>query len=159
MNNSELIKAGALKIVTEAHYGQKRKDGKDYVTHVIAVAEINEKKIVPANGFDDEDALLAYLLGLGHDLEEDTETTADHYVARLVADYGLEEPYASQLLESLKVLNRNQYKNYFEYIMAVAKDFWAAETKLSDLQHNMSDLEEGSLKDKYRLAEYILLIN
>jgi hypothetical protein len=28
--------------------------------------------------------------------------------------------------------------------------------KLADLQHNMSDLNEGSLKDKYRFAEYIL---
>lgn len=28
--------------------------------------------------------------------------------------------------------------------------------KLADLQHNMSDLNEGSLKDKYRLAHYIL---
>lgn len=156
MNNSELIKAGALKIVTEAHYGQKRKDGKDYVTHVIAVAKINEEKFTEENGFDEESRLLACLLGLGHDLEEDTQTSAEHYIARLVVDYGLNEKLGNSILESIRLLNRKQYKNYFEYIMEVAQDFWARETKMSDLEHNMSDLEEGSLKDKYRLAFWIL---
>jgi len=28
--------------------------------------------------------------------------------------------------------------------------------QIADLRHNMSDLKDGTLKDKYQLAEYIL---
>jgi len=61
------------------------------------------------------------------------------------------------ILSALVVLNKHNHKNYFEYIMAAKQNKWATIVKLSDLRHNMSDLNEGSLKDKYRLAEYILM--
>ena len=59
-------------------------------------------------------------------------------------------------------------ENYFDFIMRInngdrsREDFCGAfrvgmvSVKLADLEHNMSDLNEGSLKDKYRLAHYIL---
>jgi len=33
---------------------------------------------------------------------------------------------------------------------------FATAIKIADLTHNMCDLREGSLKDKYRLTKYIL---
>ena len=51
-------------------------------------------------------------------------------------------------------LTRKPGQNYFDFITSVCNyDLVAVIVKLADLEHNMSDLGEGSLKDKYRIAE------
>lgn len=58
----------ALEFATEAHYGQKRKSGGDFIEHPILVAQILETA-----GASDELVAAAYL----HDVAEDTDVTLD----------------------------------------------------------------------------------
>lgn len=64
------------------------------------------------------------------------------------------------IAEIVETLSKLPGENYFDFIMCVHNcgpfRVGAAAVKLADLEHNMSDLNEGSLKDKYRLAHYIL---
>jgi (p)ppGpp synthase/HD superfamily hydrolase len=134
------------------HAGQKRKDGKDYFTHVEAVA-----KIVRDNWsvegypkvwgkYKDEVIAAAYL----HDVIEGCGVTKRQLI---------DEGFSVITVELVEVLSKKEGENYFDFIMRINKDrlrFGAVAVKLADLQHNMSDLNEGSLKDKYRFAYYIL---
>ena len=56
----------AYEMAKEAHQGQKRKDGNQYITHCVATADI-----CCDNGLD-EDSIVAALL---HDVIEDTSLT------------------------------------------------------------------------------------
>lgn len=58
----------------------------------------------------------------------------------------------------LDKLTHKEGENYFDYIERISKSSWARKVKLADLEDNMSDLEECSLKDKYRFAHYLLMI-
>lgn len=150
-----LIKHRALEIATKGHAGQKRKNGKDYITHPIAVAEIAVSRLMDVHGFNDEDRLFIYLLAIAHDLAEDTSIKEREYVDELLA-VGLDEKLAMMLFHSLLLLHHRKEETYLDYILSIKEDFWATEVKLSDLQHNLSDLGPGSLRDKYLLAEWIL---
>lgn len=74
--------------------------------------------------------------------------------------------FANQTMRQQKALQllTRQRKNgkhtitYFDYIRIMCEEesypgYLARFVKLVDLAHNMSDLEESSLKDKYRFAE------
>ena len=63
---SEIKKAYAL--ASEAHKGQKRSSGEDYIIHPCAVVEI-----LADFGFDSSTVIAAFL----HDVLEDTSVTAD----------------------------------------------------------------------------------
>ena len=101
------------------------------------------------NQFDD----IIYLCAVAHDQKEDQGYEESVFVSQLEM---LGFKGGITLYESLSILNKGLYKNYLEYILAVKKNWISTIVKRADLRHNMSDLQEGSLKDKYRLAEYIL---
>jgi len=125
----ELAKSIAIK----AHKGQKRKDGKDYITHVEAVA----------NKVCDIQKSIAWL----HDVIEDTNLTKEDLISK-----GINESTA----ECVQALTRVKGTTYFDYInQIICSSYmrWIFQVKLADLEHNMSDLNEGSLKDKYRFAQ------
>jgi GTP diphosphokinase / guanosine-3',5'-bis(diphosphate) 3'-diphosphatase len=153
--NYKLIKDRALEIVTKGHAGQKRRDGKDYITHPIAVAEIAVKQFLDIHGFDESDRLVIYLAAIAHDLAEDTSIKEREYVNELL-EIGLDKDLSSLLYMTLLLLNKKSYKSYLDYILAIKENIWAIEIKLADLTHNLSDLKNGSQKDKYMLAQYIL---
>jgi (p)ppGpp synthase/HD superfamily hydrolase len=134
------------------HAGQKRKDGKDYFTHVEAVAQIVQDNWLAQgadaiwNDFKDNVIAAAYL----HDTIEECGVTKQQLI---------DEGFSQQTAKLVEVLSKKEGENYFDFIMRINKDrlrFGAVAVKLADLQHNMSDLNEGSLKDKYRFAYYIL---
>ena len=62
--------------------------------------------------------------------------------------------------EIVDELSKKPGETYFDFIMRIHDGgpfrTGMVAVKLADLRHNMSDLQEGSLKDKYRFAEYIL---
>lgn len=157
---SEILKAAAY--AEQKHAGQKRKDGKPYFTHVEAVANIVNMDwfmLIPREAQDnwneckDHVVAAAYL----HDVIEDCGVTKQDLI-----DAG----FSVMTAEIVDALSKKPGENYFDFIMRVHNgdrpDFCGAfrtgmvAVKLADLQHNMSDLNEGSLKDKYRLAHYIL---
>lgn len=145
------LREKALAFATKYHHGQKRKDGKDYITHPIAVAEIAQRIYREhVLMFDaDEDFLdEVYIIALLHDVVEDTNATLN--------DIELEFGY--YIASCVDLLSKKDGQNYYDFIMRLVKkqDFIPIFVKLADLEHNTSDLNEGSLKDKYRLAAFIL---
>ena len=151
MNDSTYIKKAA-DFARKAHEGQKRKDGKEYFTHVEAVANIVhdnwsvEDHQKAWNEYKDDVIAAAYL----HDTIEDCGVTKQGLI---------DEGFSQETAELVEVLSKKERENYFDFIMRINKDrlrFGVVAVKLADLQHNMSDLNEGSLKDKYRFAYYIL---
>ena len=129
-NNLQMAKI----IAREAHKGQKRLDGKDYITHPEAVA----------NMFKNEDyKVVAWL----HDVLEDSDLQPEN-----LAERGIPR----NLIQSIVYLTRLPKENYKNYILKVTEDEIATKVKIADLKHNISTLKEGSMKDKYLLALYIL---
>lgn len=135
MSQSEI----AEKIAREAHKGQIRKmgadKGKDYIVHPERVAQA----LYP------NDPLMA--VGWLHDTLEDTEVTRKD-----LEESGVDK----QIIDVVETLTRKQGETYLDFILRIAEDYDAVPVKLADLRDNMESLEEGSLKDKYRMAIYIL---
>jgi (p)ppGpp synthase/HD superfamily hydrolase len=122
----------ALKIATEYHKGQKRnKSGLDYITHPVAVASkfsIDKIKAV---------AVL-------HDIVEDTDLTIEELEA-----LGFDE----EVISAVDLLTKRKGQDYVEYLTKIRKDdYIACLVKIEDIKHNLSDLENGNMKDKYLLA-------
>lgn len=146
----------AAEYAQQKHQSQKRKDGKPYFTHVEAVANIVAMDwftLIPREAQDnwnkckDQVVAAAYL----HDVIEDCNVTKQDLL-----DAGISVMTA----EIVDALSKRPGENYFDFIMRIHDGgpfrTGMVAVKLADLQHNMSDLNEGSLKDKYRLAHYIL---
>jgi (p)ppGpp synthase/HD superfamily hydrolase len=146
----------AAEFAAKAHEGQKRKDGKPYFSHVEAVANIVTMdwfRLIHREAQDnwneckDHVVAAAYL----HDVIEDCGVTQQQLI---------DEGFSVMTAELVQSLSKKPGENYFDFIMRI-HDGGPFRTglvaiKLADLEHNMSDLDEGSLKDKYRLAHYIL---
>lgn len=146
----------AADIAELAHKGQKRKDGKPYITHPQAVADIVSNHffdLMPANASARANwsvcknhIIAAALL---HDTIEDTFITSEY-----LRNAGMPE----MVIEIVQLCTKKPGENYFDFIMRLQESGYvgAKIVKLADLRHNMSDLKEGSMKDKYRFAQYLL---
>lgn len=143
----------ALAFAQKYHHGQKRKDGKDYITHPIEVAVRAEriyKEVVSRFGVEPNEDFLddLYEGSVLHDVEEDTSAT----------NRDIELEFGYHMARTVGLLSKAEGQTYFDFIMRLVKeyDFLPIYIKLADLEHNMSDLNEGSLKDKYRFASHVL---
>ena len=127
----------AEELATKMHAGQVRKySGEPYITHPIAVADM----------FENEDYKIVAVL---HDTLEDTPLSTED----LVLTYHLPD----ELADAIVALTHLKIHSYLEYLLQVQKNEIAKQVKLADIRHNMSDLKEGCLKEKYKLSRYILL--
>lgn len=125
----------AKKIAENAHAGQKRKDGLEYITHPIAVASLLKDMKLKA-------------IAMLHDVLEDTNYT----------DSDLrEEGMPENVIEVVKMLTRKEGEKYSFYIMRCNQNVDARKVKLADLQHNLSNLEPGNLRRIYVMARRYLL--
>jgi len=128
----------AKEIAEEAHKGHVRKfNNEPYINHPLRVCE--------SISYMDDDIKAAALL---HDVIEDTNIT----------ESDLRNDFPEEVVNVVKILTRLIGETYFDYILRIAKsrNTKAVTIKLADLNDNISDLEEGSLKDKYRLARYVI---
>lgn len=116
----------ALEIAKNAHKGQKRKDGTDYITHPLAVAE----------KFTDNDFKVVAIL---HDVLEDTSITID-----VLIDSDLTQKQG----DALVAITRTLYEPYTLYIMRLEHNHMARTIKKEDLKHNLSTLSKNDTKYK-----------
>ena len=123
----------AFTFAAEAHEGQQRRSGEDFIRHPFGVAKIcTELRL-------DEATLAAALL---HDVVEDTDTTLDE----VKSEFGDE---IAQLVEGVTKLTRITFQsreqaeveNYRKMIVAMAQDVRVILIKLADRLHNMRTIE------------------
>jgi GTP pyrophosphokinase len=123
----------AFAFASEAHEGQQRRSGEDFVTHPLGVAEILVELRL------DDATLAAALL---HDVLEDTPTPPE----RVRAEFGDE---ITGLVEGVTKLTRIQFQsreqaqaeNYRKMMIAMAQDIRVILIKLADRLHNMRTIE------------------
>ena len=144
-----------LAFATEKHKGQKRKDGKDYITHPIAVAEIAVKMARQEN-LSEKEIEMIYVISLFHDLKESVEITDSQFYTFLWGK-GFDDFEVFQIVQAVDHLSRmSKEENVISYLSAIKADKYARIVKLADLEHNLSDLGPGNLRDKYHLCKYFL---
>src|SRR3954453_1677376 len=123
----------AYRFACDAHEGQQRRSGEDFVLHPIGVA-----KILAELGSDE--ATIA--AGLVHDVVEDTPAT----IEEVRSEFGEE---VATLVEGVTKLTRIQFQsreqaqaeNYRKMIVAMAQDPDVILIKLADRLHNMRTIE------------------
>src|SRR5919201_877422 len=123
----------AFVFASEAHEGQQRRSGEDFILHPLGVA-----KILAELGRDDA-TLAAALI---HDVVEDTRAS----VEEVRAEFGEEVANLVQgvtKLTRIKFQSREQAQaeNYRKMVMAMAEDYRVILIKLADRLHNMRTIE------------------
>ena len=125
--------ARAYAFAERAHEGQFRKDGRPYITHPMAVAEILAEWQLDAQ------TLIAALL---HDVVEDTGVST----AEIAHEFG--KPVAN-LVDGVTKLDKIQFEskveaqaeNFRKMLLAMARDVRVILIKLADRLHNMRTLD------------------
>lgn len=123
----------AFKFAAQAHEGQKRASGDNFIVHPLEVA------LIIAELELDEDSVIAALL---HDVVEDTDTG-------LGAVEALFGPEVALLVDGVTKLNRLDFRSRLEaqaenlrkMFLAMAKDIRVILIKLADRLHNMRTLQ------------------
>ena len=139
--------ARAYRFSEQAHAGQKRSSGDDYVLHCIEVA-----KILADLQLDS----VTVASGLIHDVVEDTRFT----IADVEREFGKE---VSTIVEGLTKINSlplststhqdRQVENYRKLLLSIAKDVRVILIKLADRLHNMRTLEFLPTEKRRRIAQ------
>lgn len=129
------------RFVSTKHHGQRRKNGNDYVTHLLNVAAL-ANHATAVIGCHIETIRVVTLVGLLHDIIEDTSTTYDQVaavagdhvakcVARLTDDKRL--PKAERRLAYLSALRGSRHPLKLIEFESVA-------VKIADVLHNATEL-------------------
>ncbi len=135
----------AYHFAEQAHRGQKRKSGQDYISHCLHVA-----KALAEIGMDDK-TIVASLL---HDVPEDTEVT----LAEIEKRFGAEIAYLIDGITKLgKIKLRGTKEEYYlenlrKMFLAMAQDIRVVIIKLADRLHNMRTLEYLPPDKRERIA-------
>lgn len=124
----------AKQFMMDCHKGQFRIGGKSYYTHPLAVGEILYKK-----GYDE----YVQLVGLFHDLLEDTEATEE----QIKSHGGF---FGDSVLEAVKVLTKTNGYSMEEYISAIKDNQLAKVVKLADRVHNLQSALVANEKFKLK---------
>ncbi|MDQ2890166.1 MAG: HD domain-containing protein, partial [Gemmatimonadota bacterium] len=135
----------AYRFSEDAHRGQKRKSGEDYVLHCVAVA-----KILAGLNLD----TTTVVAGLVHDVIEDTRFT----LADIELAFGKEVAGIVDGLTKIEHLPAHapreaQVENYRKLLLSIAKDARVIIIKLADRLHNMRTLESLPEEKRRRIAQ------
>ena len=129
-------------IASEAHEGQKDKEGKDYIEHV---------KRVGAMGTTDHEKIV----GLLHDVVEDTNMS--------LQELG-QAGFPKVIIEAVDCLTKRDGEKYEEYLERVRKNELAVRVKLNDINDNsqperlrsLNSETRERLREKYDFAKSFL---
>jgi guanosine-3',5'-bis(diphosphate) 3'-pyrophosphohydrolase len=140
--------AKAYEFAANAHAGQKRSSGEDYIIHPLNVASILVKLHMD---------LHSIMAGLLHDVVEDCDVSEDeieeHFgpeVAAIVV--GLTK--ISKI--NFKTKEESQAENFRKMVVAMAKDIRIIIVKLADRMHNMRTLQYVSERKQHKVAQETL---
>ncbi len=151
----------ALEIATREHAGQTRKDGKPYISHPLAVEELTRlRSSAWAAKFGLPEYCLINLrevvsvIAILHDVLEDCDITFYQLREELLT-YACHET-VSIVMAALVLLTKKKGQSYFLFIQSIRCNAIATFVKLADIEHKLSDLEPGNLRDKYLFARHYL---
>lgn len=125
-----------VSIAIKAHKGQKRKfTNEDYIKHPLRVADKFEDNFMKC-------------LAVMHDVREDNpEYTIEKLQELKVPDV---------IINKLDFLTHHKDESYLDYFMRAISDLVTCRIKLQDINDNLRDIPNGTLKDKYELARTII---
>ena len=135
----------ALTVARDAHEGQKRASGDEYITHCLATAQI-----LAGIGMDAQ----TIAAGILHDVPEDTVVT----LAEIEKRFGSEIAYIVDGITKLSKIRltekREEYflENLRKMFLAMASDIRVVIVKLADRLHNMRTLEFRPTEKQFRIA-------
>jgi guanosine-3',5'-bis(diphosphate) 3'-pyrophosphohydrolase len=134
----------AYQMSAQAHRGQKRQSGEEFVSHSVAVATILAEQQM------DSTTIAAALL---HDVVEDSNVSVED----IRREFGSE---VADLVDGLTKLSgltfrsaeEAQAENYRKLLLSIAKDARVIIIKLADRLHNMRTLEHLPEEKRHRIA-------
>jgi (p)ppGpp synthase/HD superfamily hydrolase len=130
----------ALDLAWDAHQHATDKGGNPYILHSLRVMR------TVCGGV--HTTLKQRILGLLHDLLEDTDWTVEDLAER---------GFPADILNSLEALTRKPGENYMDFIERVGRDEDAILVKLADLRDNMdlSRIPCPTQEDRNRVKKYL----
>ena len=150
--NEEVSKIiGAFEFAKDAHEGQKRKSGHDFIVHPVEVAtHLARLELDPT----------VIISGLLHDVIEDTKINAKD----IQNEFGKE---ISEIVTALTKLTNDEnnliqnvdQKNMRRFLVYMAKDVRVIIIKLADRLHNVETLEYLDLDKRKKIAKETLSIH
>jgi (p)ppGpp synthase/HD superfamily hydrolase len=134
MGKYELLEK-AIRIASNAHYGQRDKAGKPYIFHPLRVME-------KCTSIDEK------IVAILHDIIEDTGITSDNLIL---------DGFPPYIVEAVQSLTRAESESYEEFIQRVSLNPLATKVKIADLQDNLdlSRLDRIIDSDFNRIDKYI----
>ncbi len=139
----------AFHFATEAHRGQQRRTGEDYIYHAIATAyNLAQMKM----------DIATVVAGLLHDVPEDTDFSFED----IKTNFGNEIYYLVKGVTKLGTLKYRGLERYAENLrkmfLAMSQDLRIIIIKLADRLHNMETLEGVRPEKRLRIAQETLEI-
>lgn len=138
------------------HEGQTDRGGQPYINHLKYVGNLSAK-VAQEMGKDNEFVLKCFVLGLCHDLLEDTKCNIKDiqnflYHEEIANAYFL----CGHFEKDLNLLTRKEGEGYFGYIERISESEVASLVKMIDLIHNsdVSRIPNPTEEDYRRVAKY-----
>ncbi|MFA4834278.1 MAG: HD domain-containing protein [Patescibacteria group bacterium] len=135
----ELVKRACC-FAANAHYGQKRFSGEDFIFHLLAVAELL---------LDIGQSAVVIAAGVLHDTVEDTRVT----IAEIRQYFG---PEVAFLVDGMTKVGDQDTVYRAKLIAAAEKDYRVVLVRLADRIHNMRTLEFLPARKRQSVAEETL---
>ncbi|MFC0245848.1 GTP pyrophosphokinase [Falsochrobactrum ovis] len=119
----------AIAVAAAAHMGQVDKNGEPYILHPIRVMQV-------------QTTTEAQIVGVMHDMIEDTDTSLDD-----IYSFGFDD----DIVLALNAITRRDGEDYFVYVARACSNPIARPVKIADLRDNL----RASNDDESRRARYL----